>query len=91
MGEPDPWPAPSNGKKTALTLPEWITKLSDVDLRALIKRRAKELVLTGTGFGKTQIWEMFFGLFNRRVIVLVLNPLDSLGNDQVFQNYSSVI
>ncbi|WAQ91352.1 hypothetical protein PtA15_14A235 [Puccinia triticina] len=27
--KPDPWPAPSNGKKTALTLPKWITKLSD--------------------------------------------------------------
>ncbi|PLW09189.1 hypothetical protein PCANC_27102 [Puccinia coronata f. sp. avenae] len=40
-------------------------------------------VQAGTGFGKMRISEMFFGLFNRKVIVLVLNPLDSLGNDQV--------
>jgi superfamily II DNA or RNA helicase len=45
-------------------------------------------VQAGTGFGKTRISEMFFGLFNRKVIVLVLNPLDSLGNDQVCQNYT---
>ena len=48
-------------------------------------------VRAGTGFGKTRISEMFFGLFNRRVIVLVLNPLESLGDDQVFQTCSSVI
>ncbi|KAI7936534.1 hypothetical protein MJO29_015837 [Puccinia striiformis f. sp. tritici] len=36
-----------------------------------------------TGYGKTRISEMFFGLFERRVVVLVLVPLDSLGDDQV--------
>ncbi|OAV93161.1 hypothetical protein PTTG_09030, partial [Puccinia triticina 1-1 BBBD Race 1] len=40
-------------------------------------------VRVGTGFGKTRISEMFFGLFQKKVIVLVLNPLDSLGDDQV--------
>ncbi|PLW11107.1 hypothetical protein PCANC_15871 [Puccinia coronata f. sp. avenae] len=40
-------------------------------------------VRAGTGFGKTRISEMFFNLFKTKAIVLVLNPLDSLGEDQV--------
>ncbi|PLW21659.1 hypothetical protein PCANC_03211 [Puccinia coronata f. sp. avenae] len=40
-------------------------------------------VRAGTGFGKTRILEMFFNLFKTKAIVLVLNPLDSLGDDQV--------
>ncbi|OAV96102.1 hypothetical protein PTTG_26461 [Puccinia triticina 1-1 BBBD Race 1] len=41
-------------------------------------------VRAGTGFGKTaRISEMYFKLFSSQVIVLVLNPLDSLGDDQV--------
>jgi superfamily II DNA or RNA helicase len=40
-------------------------------------------VRAGTGFGKTRISEMFIGLFDRKVVVLVLVPLDSLGDDQV--------
>ena len=36
-----------------------------------------------TGYGKTQISELFFNMFHRKVVVLVLNPLDLLGNDQV--------
>ncbi|KAA1071121.1 hypothetical protein PGTUg99_017459 [Puccinia graminis f. sp. tritici] len=40
-------------------------------------------VRVGTGFGKTRISEMYFGLFDKKVVVLVLNPLDSLGDDQV--------
>jgi Lhr-like helicase len=40
-------------------------------------------VQAGTGFGKTRILEMFFNLFKTNIIVLALNPLDSLGNDQV--------
>jgi superfamily II DNA or RNA helicase len=40
-------------------------------------------VRAGTGFGKTRISEMFFNLFKTKVIILVLNPLDSLGDDQV--------
>ncbi|KAA1094303.1 hypothetical protein PGT21_017308 [Puccinia graminis f. sp. tritici] len=40
-------------------------------------------VRAGTGFGKTRISEMYFGLFEKKVVVLVLNPLDSLGDDQV--------
>ncbi|KAA1068899.1 hypothetical protein PGT21_005151 [Puccinia graminis f. sp. tritici] len=40
-------------------------------------------VRAGTGFGKSRISEMYFGLFDRKVVVLVLVPLDSLGDDQV--------
>ncbi|POW21487.1 hypothetical protein PSHT_02362 [Puccinia striiformis] len=40
--EPDPWPTPPTGKKTALTLSKNITKLNDKDLRALIQKRARE-------------------------------------------------
>jgi hypothetical protein len=41
-------------------------------------------VLVGTAFGKTHISEMFFVLFEKRVVLLVLNQLDSLGDDQVY-------
>ncbi|PLW26717.1 hypothetical protein PCANC_26205 [Puccinia coronata f. sp. avenae] len=39
----------------------------------------------GTGYGKTRISEMFLNLFagHNQAVVLVLNPLDSLGDDQV--------
>ncbi|KAA1083026.1 ATP-dependent DNA helicase sgs1 [Puccinia graminis f. sp. tritici] len=42
-------------------------------------------VLAGTGFGKTRIAEMYHNLFQpyQKSIVLVLNPLDSLGDNQV--------
>ncbi|KAA1102624.1 ATP-dependent DNA helicase sgs1 [Puccinia graminis f. sp. tritici] len=40
-------------------------------------------VRAGTGFGKTRISEMFFNLYTTKAVVLVLNPLDSLGDDQV--------
>jgi hypothetical protein len=43
-------------------------------------------VRVGTGFGKTRISEMYFGLFEKNAVVLVLNPLDSLGDDQVGLN-----
>ena len=50
-------------------------------------------VRAGTGFGKTRISEMFFNLFKTKVVVLVLNPLDSLGDDQVsswIQKFDSI-
>ncbi|OAV97409.1 hypothetical protein PTTG_26045 [Puccinia triticina 1-1 BBBD Race 1] len=42
-------------------------------------------VLAGTGVGKTLIAEMYWDLFPKykKPIVLVLNPLDSLGDNQV--------
>ena len=43
-------------------------------------------VRAGTGFGKTRIAKMFFNLFKTKSVVLVLNPLDSLGDDQVHKS-----
>lgn len=42
-------------------------------------------LLAGTGFGKTRIAELYLKLFQKSLhpIVLVLNPLDALGDNQV--------
>ncbi|EFP80654.2 uncharacterized protein PGTG_06610 [Puccinia graminis f. sp. tritici CRL 75-36-700-3] len=50
----------------------------------LINRR-DTFVLAGTGVGKSRIAEMYWDLFPKykKPIVLVLNPLDSLGDNQV--------
>ncbi|KAA1075712.1 ATP-dependent DNA helicase sgs1 [Puccinia graminis f. sp. tritici] len=42
-------------------------------------------VLAGTGYGKSRIGELYFHMYapQRKPVVLVLNPLDSLGEDQV--------
>jgi superfamily II DNA or RNA helicase len=54
-----------------------------VEAVSSLVRRGHTFVRAGTGFGKTRISEMYFGLFERKVVVLVLVPLDSLGDDQV--------
>ncbi|KNF06253.1 hypothetical protein PSTG_00760 [Puccinia striiformis f. sp. tritici PST-78] len=41
-----------------------------VDAVSLLVQRKHTFVRAGTGFGKTRISEMFFGLFNQRVVVL---------------------
>ncbi|KAI7936915.1 hypothetical protein MJO28_015814 [Puccinia striiformis f. sp. tritici] len=42
-------------------------------------------LLAGTGFGKSRVSEMFFHLYARhkKAVTLVLNPLDTLGDNQV--------
>jgi ATP-dependent helicase YprA (DUF1998 family) len=57
----------------------------DLQVEAVVSlvRGKHTFVRAGTGFGKTRISEMYFGLFDRKVVVLVLVPLDSLGDDQV--------
>lgn len=42
-------------------------------------------LLAGTGFGKSRIPELFFHMFAKvnKPVILVLNPLDALGNNQV--------
>jgi hypothetical protein len=44
-------------------------------------------LLAGTGFGKSWIPEMYYKLFPQkaRAVVLVLNPLDTLGDNQVLE------
>ncbi|KAI7938873.1 hypothetical protein MJO28_014452 [Puccinia striiformis f. sp. tritici] len=47
--------------------------------------RKDTFVLAGTGFGKTRIAEVYWHLFPayRKPVILVLNPLDTLGDNQV--------
>lgn len=42
-------------------------------------------LLAGTGFGKSRVPELFFHMFRKgkKPVILVLNPLDSLGDNQV--------
>ncbi|KAA1078186.1 ATP-dependent DNA helicase sgs1 [Puccinia graminis f. sp. tritici] len=60
-----------------------------VEAVSSLVRGGHTFVCAGTGFGKTRISEMYFGLFDRKVVVLVLVPLDSLGDDQVREKKSS--
>ncbi|KAA1119016.1 ATP-dependent DNA helicase sgs1 [Puccinia graminis f. sp. tritici] len=51
----------------------------------LVKKN-NTFVLSGTGSGKTRIAEMYHHLFSRstrKATIIVLNPLDSLGENQV--------
>lgn len=52
----------------------------------LIKKR-NTFLLAGTGYGKTRIAELLYKCFTSasNAIVLVLNPLDALGDNQVFK------
>jgi ABC-type glutathione transport system ATPase component len=60
-------------------------KGGQVDAVAALVRNQHTFVLVGTGFGKTCIAKMFHDLFQpyQKSIVLVLNPLDKLGDNQV--------
>ncbi|OAV95140.1 hypothetical protein PTTG_03856 [Puccinia triticina 1-1 BBBD Race 1] len=44
-------------------------------------------VMAGTGCGKSWISEMYYNLFakSKKAVILVLNPLDALGNNQVLE------
>ncbi|KAI7947942.1 hypothetical protein MJO28_009850 [Puccinia striiformis f. sp. tritici] len=44
-------------------------------------------LLAGTGFGKSRIPEIYYKLLRKKMngVVLVLNPLDALGNNQVLE------
>ncbi|OAV97399.1 hypothetical protein PTTG_00135 [Puccinia triticina 1-1 BBBD Race 1] len=52
-----------------------------------LARRRNVMLLAGTGFGKSRIPEMFHDLIptNKEGVVLVLNPLDALGDNQVLE------
>ncbi|PLW41605.1 hypothetical protein PCANC_17431 [Puccinia coronata f. sp. avenae] len=54
-----------------------------VEAVSVLARGKNCFVQAGTGYGKTQISEMFLNLIHRKAVVLVLNPLDSLSDDQV--------
>jgi hypothetical protein len=61
--------------------------LKPVQMETVISlvRRNHTFTLAGTGFGKTRIGEIYYRLFPayKKPIILVLNPLDSLGDNQV--------
>ncbi|KAA1071521.1 ATP-dependent DNA helicase sgs1 [Puccinia graminis f. sp. tritici] len=59
-------------------------KKLQVDTVCNLARGYHSFVLAGTGYGKSRIGEMYFHLYapQRKAVVLVLNPLDSLGEDQ---------
>ncbi|OAV98576.1 hypothetical protein PTTG_11873 [Puccinia triticina 1-1 BBBD Race 1] len=89
-----PAKAREKGKKKPLQLSPEITNLENDNLitnqRNNMKnhRRSYRLipfVLAGTGYGKSRIAELYFHLYapEKKPVVLVLNPLDSLGEDQV--------
>jgi ERCC4-related helicase len=49
-------------------------------------------LLAGTGFGKTRIAKVYWHLFPlyKKPIILVLNPLDSLGENQVRNSLNDI-
>ncbi|OAV96428.1 hypothetical protein PTTG_10591 [Puccinia triticina 1-1 BBBD Race 1] len=65
-------------------------KDEQVDAVAALVHDWHTFVLAGTGFGKTRIADMYHNLFQpyQKSIVLVLNPLDSLGDNQVEEKKS---
>ncbi|OAV94131.1 hypothetical protein PTTG_09269, partial [Puccinia triticina 1-1 BBBD Race 1] len=64
-------------------------KPKDIQIAAVMDlvKRKNSFVLAGTGFGKTRIAEMYWDLFpqGKKAVVLSLNPLDSLGDNQVLE------
>lgn len=50
-------------------------------------KRSNTFLLAGTGYGKTRVPELYYLLHVKQTnpIVLVLNPLDALGDNQVSQ------
>ncbi|KNE88257.1 hypothetical protein PSTG_18347, partial [Puccinia striiformis f. sp. tritici PST-78] len=55
--------------------------------------RQHTFVLAGTGFGKTRIAEVYWHLFpaSKKPVILVLNPLDTLGDNQVAEKKAAKI
>ncbi|KAA1098752.1 ATP-dependent DNA helicase sgs1 [Puccinia graminis f. sp. tritici] len=71
-------------------------KLVQVDAVANLVKGRHTFVMAGTGCGKSRISEMYYNLFakTKKAVILVLNPLDALGDNQVkekvAQNYTAV-
>lgn len=59
----------------------------DLQINAVVSLMNKDntFVLAGTGYGKTRIAELFYHMYKKvqKPVVLVLNPLDALGDNQV--------
>ncbi|PLW05275.1 hypothetical protein PCANC_27194 [Puccinia coronata f. sp. avenae] len=71
-------------------------KTVQVDAVMSLVRQRHTFVMAGTGCGKSRISEMYHHLFARskKAVILVLNPLDALGdnqvNEKVAQGYTAV-
>ena len=62
-------------------------KLLQIDAVANLVMGRNTFLLAGTGFGKSRIAEIYYKMIphKQRAVVLVLNPLDSLGDNQVYE------
>ncbi|OAV85651.1 hypothetical protein PTTG_30366, partial [Puccinia triticina 1-1 BBBD Race 1] len=58
-----------------------------IDAVANLVSGRNTFVLAGTGFGKSRIAEIYFGMIplKKKSVILTLNPLDSLGDNQVYE------
>ncbi|PLW48877.1 hypothetical protein PCASD_02790 [Puccinia coronata f. sp. avenae] len=72
-------------KKMANGICEDEAKEGQIDAVAHLVHSEHTFVLAGTGFGKTQIAEMYSKLFKpyQKAVIVVVNPLDALGDNQV--------
>ncbi|EHS63911.1 uncharacterized protein PGTG_20892 [Puccinia graminis f. sp. tritici CRL 75-36-700-3] len=62
-------------------------KLLQINTVANLVQGRNTFLLAGTGYGKSRIAEIYFKLIPhvKKAVVLVLNPLDSLGDNQVYE------
>ncbi|OAV92503.1 hypothetical protein PTTG_01171 [Puccinia triticina 1-1 BBBD Race 1] len=71
---------------TLTTAKYYAEPLKPIQMETVISlvRCKHTFTLAGTGFGKTRIGEVYYHLFPayKKLIILVLNPLDSLGDNQ---------
>ncbi|KAI7962570.1 hypothetical protein MJO28_000664 [Puccinia striiformis f. sp. tritici] len=74
-------------KKTALGFYGQEAKDLQVEVVFNLCQGRNTFFLAATGFGKSRIAEIYFKMFplKSRVVVLTLNPLDSLGDNQVLE------
>ncbi|KNF04863.1 hypothetical protein PSTG_01917 [Puccinia striiformis f. sp. tritici PST-78] len=61
-------------------------KAWQVEAVSLLVQGKFTFVRARTGYGKTRISGMFFGMFDQCVVVLVLAPLNSLWDDQSYES-----
>jgi ATP-dependent DNA helicase RecQ len=74
-------------KQTSMDTYQQEAKPLQVDTVFNLARGRNTFLLAGTGFGKSRISEMYFKMIPKmkRAVVLVLNPLDALGDNQVLE------
>lgn len=66
-------------------------KAKDIQIETTVSimKGRMTFLLAGTGFGKSCIAELYFHMFSKvnKPVILVLNPLDALGNNQVRRDF----